>query len=568
MKHIFIFSLLISTNVTGMITIDFLSKTHDDLYAIIAKVEENKLQKNGPAFLRECVSKGKFEIIEQINQRDDTNKKCFLLYKQYLSFYKKCIAIFLPHEICKEIDLLYAQLKNIGRKETFIKTTKGPWENHRYNEGKPHLIISNDGYYFAHTISKIPELIYTKNNFHKTINTGYRNPLYFSPDNNYCIIKDSYKTCFYNLIQQKELTLIEKNEHQCFGITISNDSQYILFEGRDKIRQSTPIYFLWTLNANGVPQKINLKNNLLHSMTVIFHPDNNHIVHSQYQDELRLYNIVTAEDIIISPKRDENVFCIDTLTLTLDNTTIIAKTLHRDLNTQPNYILFNIENLDKVTAIPLSPQSYHKETSDLPILSIPNKKMLTHIINEGRTLQLIDHNAQCIASYDTKNNTHITALTVDPTGSYLAVGHSDGTIIIWNLFSSDPAQYDKTPIRSYDPITSLTFTDNQLLFSQSRAKEPASMLGNAILWDVYGNEIMNNLGDNIIDSIISPNGKTINVVSTTLQWHPERASLCEHLFTLTTYYQKDEVLAQYGYNGPNLAQLSRLINEWDKKDQT
>ncbi len=120
-------------------------------------------------------------------------------------------------------------------------------------------------------------------------------------------------------------------------------------------------------------------------------------------------------------------------------------------------------------------------------------------------------------------------------------------------------------MRDYYPITSLTFTDNQLLFSQSRAQEPKSMLGCATLRDVYGNEIMNNLGDNIIDSIISPNGKTINVVSTTLQWEPERASLCDYLFTLTTYYQKDEVLAQYGYDGPSLAQLSRLIAEWNQK---
>ncbi len=480
-----------------------------------------------------------------------------------LLLYKAHVARNLPYDICKQIDLLYAQLKNIGRKETFIKpkTTRGPWENRRYDEWRPHLTISNDGHYFAHTISKDPELLHTEaQNITTQIYSGHRTPLCFSPNNTYYIVRDTHCTYFSNLPHPTHFDLTNQKYNICFGITISNNSQHILFEGREAIQQNIPSYLLWTLDANGIPQKTALKNNLLHTMAVIFHPDNNHIIHSQWADELRLYNIATTEDTIISPKRDENVFYINTLTITPDNKTIIAKTDLRKFDTQPGYILFNIEDMSNITSVTLPQQSCHKD-ADLPVLSIPYKNILTHIINEGRTLQLIDHNAQLITSYDAKNDTHITALTTDTTGSYLAAGYADGTIIIWNLFGSNPECWDRICKRDYYPITALTFTDNQLLFSQSRAHEPKSMIGTATLWDVHGNEIMNNLGYNIIDSIISANGKTINVVSTTLQWEPEKASVCEHLFTLTTYYQKDEVLAQYGYDGPSLAHISSLIPE-------
>lgn len=485
-----------------------------------------------------------------------------------LLLYKAHIARNLPHDICKQIDLLYAQLKNIGRKETFIKpkTARGPWENYHYDEWRPHLTISNDGYYVAHTIAKNPELIHTEShNIATQLYSGHITPLCFSPNNTYYIVRDTHCTYFSKFPHMTRYELTNQRYNTCFGITISNDSQHILFEGRDTMQQSTPSYLLWTLNANGIPQKTNLKNNLLHSWAVIFHPDNNHIIHSQWADELSFYNIATTENIIISPKRNENVFCIDTLTMTPDNKTIIAKTDFKKLATQPGYILFNIEDLAHVTAITLPQQSCHKDT-ELSVLSIPHKNVLTHITNEGRTLQLIDHNAQLITSYDAKKNSYITALTVDTRGLHLAAGYSDGTIMIWHLFGSNPEYWDKLCKRDYYPITSLTFTNNQLLLSQSREQEPKSMLGTATLWDVYGNEIMQfeGAGNNIIDSIISPNGKTINTVSTTLQWAPEKASLCDYLFTLTTYYQKDEVLAQYGYDGPSLAQLSRLIHEKDK----
>jgi WD40 repeat protein len=488
---------------------------------------------------------------------DVTSKTDNELYR-YL--YKKEIARTLPYEICKKIDILYAQLKNIGRKGTFIKSVAGPWENHRYDQEKTHLMISNDGHHFVHMLSNYPKLMHTEDRSHiHNIYSGYRDSLQFSPNNKYYLAKGDDQTGFFDLTQQKNLILFTKKETPCFGITISNDSQHILCEGRHHAQQPNPIYLLWSLDEQGKPKRTPLKNDLYHAMATIFHPDNKHIIHNQHRDELCLYNIATTEDIIISPTRDEKVFCLDTFTLTPDNKTIVAKTAPKDLNAQPDYILFNIENINKVTAITLPSQSCHKN-ADLPILSIPHKKIVTHITNKGRTLQLIDHNAQLLASYNAGKDTYITALAVDTTGLHLAVGYVDGTIIIWNLFSSNPQYCDKTCMRSYDPITSLTFTDNQLLFSQSHAQEPTSLLGNATLWDVNGNEIMD-FGFNIIDSIISPNGKTINVVSTALEWHPEQASLCKHRFELTTYHQNDEVLAQYSNHVPSVAQLSRLVAE-------
>ncbi len=209
MKQIFIYFLLISTSITGMDTTNILS---------------------------------------------EKDHKRLLLYKAH-------IARNLPLDLCKQIDLLYAQLKNIGRKETFIKpkTTRGPWENRRYDEWKPHLTINNDGHYFAHTISKNPELIHTEDqNITTPIYSGHRTPLCFSPNNKYYIVRDTHCTYFSDLPHITRFELTNQKYNTCFGITISNDSQHILFEGRDTYQQSTPSYLLWTLDANGIPQKTDL----------------------------------------------------------------------------------------------------------------------------------------------------------------------------------------------------------------------------------------------------------------------------------------------------------------------
>jgi WD40 repeat protein len=464
---------------------------------------------------------------------------------------KTDIARNLPYEICKYIDFLYAQLTNNKRKESFIKTTRGPW-NTFYHQIKEHpLVISNNGHYFAHNFANNSQLICTQTNPIETINTGYTSPTHFSPNNTYCVIKDYDGPYLYNLINKNKYSLIEKEKNSCLGITISNNSQYVLLEGRHKIQQSKPIYFLWTLNEKGEPYKIGSENLLYPSFAAIFHPNNQYIIHNSRYDELRLYNIATTEDIIISDQRDDNVYLLDKLTITADNKTVLATTQPKEIDAQPDYILFNIENLDKVTALTLTPQSCYKNT-ELPVLSIPHKQMLTHITDQGHILQLVDHNQKQITKHRTTNGTHITALTVDTTGNYLAIGHSDGTIIIWNIFNSNPAHYEKTCIKSNDSIKSLTLTDNQLLLSQSTSTGTGDA---ACLWDVCGNKIMN-FGNNIMNSIISPNGKTINIVCRPLQENPFN----RHTVTLTTYYLTDEVLSLLN-NKPNLGQLSRLINE-------
>ena len=563
MKHIFLSFLLIPIHIAGMITPEFLSKTDDDLYAIMTDVEQNKFLENGSQFLKKCVSNGNSEIIEQIDHRSSVNNRNFLPYQNYRSFYKKCIARILPYEICKHIDDIYAELKNIKRKETFIKTTRGPGPDYHC---QIHLNMSNNGNHFSHNILRDRELIDTeKSDSSKTIKTGYRNPIDFSPNNNYCIIKDSYKTYFYNLIQQTELNLMEKKETLCFGITFSNNSQHILFEGRDKIQQSRAIYFLSTLNENGIPQKFILQNKLFGTQTVLFHPDNNHIIHNRFGDELHLYNITTTEDSIISPLKNGNVF-IDTLTLTPDNKTIIAKIVH-DPSTLPDHIVFNIENLDKVSAITLPPQSCHAE-ADLPVLSIPHKKMLTQITNQGCTLQLLDHETQPLISHCAPKDSYITALTVDTTGTYLAVGHSDGTIMIWSLFGTTPANYEKTWIKTTGIVKTLTISANLLLLSQSKSnKSGTQTVGDAILWDLYGNQIIY-FGDKVIASMMSSNGKTINIVTATL--HEDPFTICNWIYypITETHYQTDKLLAQYKCDGPSLAHLSRLINEWNKVNHT
>lgn len=541
---------------TGMITKEFLSKTDDELFSIMIKFQkQNQFHENGFPFLRKCINKGTTEIIEQINHRKTINNNNFLPCQQYLHFYKACIARMLPYEICEYIDLLYVQLTNNKRKKSFKITTRGPWQSF-YNQERHHPItISNNGHYFSHSFSNNSQLICTEMNPVETINTGYISPIHFSPNSTYCVIKGDTHTYFHDLINKTDYSLIEREENLCLGITISNSSQYILLEGRHKIQQSRPIHFLWIINEKGEPNKVFLKNDLYHSMATIFHPDNNHIIHNQYADELRLYNIETAIDIIISSEKDKNVLCLDKLTITSDNKTILATTNPKEIDAQPDYILFNIENLDKVTAITLPQQSYHNDT-ELPVLSVPHKQMLTHITNEGKTLQLIDHNTQLIATHNTTDDIYITTLTVDTTGNYLAVGHSDGTIIIWNISNSNPAQYEKTCIKSNDSIKSLTLTDNQLLLSQSASTDTGSA---AYLWDVYGNKIMD-FGNNIINNIISPNGKTINIVYKTVQQYP----FSQYTSRMTTYYLTDEALSLLN-NKPNLAQLSRLINQEHQK---
>ncbi len=565
MKYILIFSLFISTNLTGMLTKNVTTKINDDLYTIMAKVEQNKLQRNnGLTFLRECLDlyyNKTIEltgVLEKIYHKAYTNNECFLLYKQYLPFYKKCIASILPLEICKQIDLFSALLKNKKIKETYIKKIIETKES--YNRFMPNLTISRDGHYFSHDIFYRMGDYQIKLRATKDDQFGYdftpdtRTPLYFSPNNKYCIVDESDGIFFYNRVTSARHLLL-KQKQTCFVITISDDSQHILFEGRD-IMQSIPKYKLWTLDAHGIPQTIPLQDNLYHSMNVIFHPDNKHIIHNTCGDKLCLYNLETSNETIIAPSCNENICYFNELTLTSDNKKILAEPIFNP----GNYILFNIENLDNVTSVTIPQQSFCQD-QNLPVVYIPHKNMLTHITNQSRTLEILDEKLNIIASHTTTEGIYITALAVDNSGNYLAAGYSDGTIMIWNLFSSNPKEFEKIFVASKGLIKSLTFSENHLLFSQSTSGEYWGTIapGTATLWDIHGNEIIN-FGDNIINSIISHNGKTIVIISAQFEQNDKDTTYNWNNFLTLATYQLDETALQYTQNNDlTLAQLAMLL---------
>jgi WD40 repeat protein len=529
-----------STNLTGMLTTNFTKKTTDDMYNIMALVEQNKkTDRTGlTGFFRKSYADNlsSIETLEQLHDTTDAQYKYLLFCKQFLPIYKKCIAHVLPLDICKHIDITYSLINNKIINENCLPSIEIYGKS--LNGYKPHLTISNNGHYFSHDIAYKDSHYFSHDITYKLgdSKTKLRNiqtnqeiysvyassgdpVVYFSPNNEYCVIKGPFKSYLYNISQRNEHLL---NNDTCYGITISNNSQYILIEGRHEMAQSTPTYTLWTLDAQGIPHPTPLKNDLYHSMAVAFHPDNKHIIHNTCRDILNLYTIATQEDKEITSGYDENVYCIKTLTFNSDNTRIIAKT---DLNDYGKYghILFNIENLDNVTSITLPPQSCHKKKY-ISAMCIPHKNMLTHITNEGRTLELLDENAQVITAHHAKEKTYITTLAVDSTGNYLAIGHSDGTIIIWHLYNVKTHKNEKFKATSNGVIKTLTFGENNLLLSQSTlgkawdTLEPTPTSGAAILWDIYGNKIIDSK-DTIVTSIMSPNGKSIITIELKLIWN-------------------------------------------------
>ena len=168
-------------------------------------------------------------------------------------------------------------------------------------------------------------------------------------------------------------------------------------------------------------------------------------------------------------------------------------------------ILFSIENLNKIpSSINLPPQSCGIRFVNP--LYIPHKKLFTHISNYGSTLQLIDTNG-CTIAFHTTNNCAVSTLAVDSTGDYLASGYNNGTIIIWDL--SDITKRI-TGIKVATPqgkITSLAFSDNQLLLSETTRYSKGYYVYPTALWDVHGNKILN--CDNAIASKISKKGNRI-----------------------------------------------------------
>lgn len=515
------------------------------------------------------------EITEQknIEKKLEAPDKYTLFCKQYLPFYKTCIASFLPHDICKHIDIFSALLNNKVIQEKCI--TKILHSGRSYNTDAPQLSISNNGYYLAHNVCN--HVILVKNicfnlinlktkEFLTTFRAADRNSICFSPNNKYCIMGggNACNTGIYNLSNKRMWNIVDYTNDQVFEVIISNDSRYILIKCGPTYAKA--LYELREIDAQEKVVEHYLEWPMHGSMAAAFHPDGKHIVHNRSDDKKRntLYSyeiISTGMHISRWDKQiteyNESVNCINTLEFNNDNTRIIAETQLTDSDAC-GHIVFNIENLDNVTSVILPPQSCH-QTKKLPVLSIPHTKMITHITDNGCTLQLFNEAAHVIATHNAPHNSYISALATDNTGNYLAIGHSNGTIIIWDLCSKN-----KTIITSNGVIESLTFGNNQLLLSQSKLGDvwntpnPTPTPGRALLLDVYGNTIFN-FGNNIVNSIMSKNGKNIIIISLELKWDDQALiPNWNRLLTLTSYDLHDKQIAEIYKTQKNTSTLAKM----------
>jgi WD40 repeat protein len=549
---------------------------------------------------QECL----YKLMESIQQKLKTSPEHLLFCKQYLPVYKKCIASILPYDLCKYCDQLLISIEKKNEKiKKAYKEKEWNIDQHRIDleyYKKPNITISNNGHYFAYSFSKKNYSYERKSCIHmmrvlektSTEMSTLKNKefIHFSPDSAYYIVEHSQGATlnyFSSPLSNNNPYLITKDNPnlatkyhtslQAKKIIISNNSKYILLPREPQsFEQPFNYYELWVIDTQGIPQETPLKNTYGHPLlsnqgAVIFHPDNQHIMYHDRWDDLELYNIETKQQKTIFKRKDDYNNRADYLTdpiITPDNKKLLLKR-KKYCSDEEDYILFNIETTDDVKPVIIPPQSCHKKEwpkeSNLPILYIPHNNMFTHITNEGNRLNLLNEKTEVIASHKAKEGTYITALAVDSTGYYVASGYSDGTIMIWNVFSKNPECYEKIFINNDGPITSLTFGDNQLLLSQSIShtityeytEHIKYQYGSAILWDIHGNKIID-FGDNLT-SIMSPNGKTIVTVPVT-QPHVKYYNLHDvHLSS----YTLDENTLQDLCNKKNkltLAQLYELVH--------
>jgi hypothetical protein len=535
MKYIFFFLLMINAQLICMDVLDILQKKHDDFYT--AKTTQD---------LTSC-------------------------YKNYLR-YKHCIAQFLPSELCTYIDQLSAL---VNKKEIASSFTKKIAAKSGDSEHQPpHLTISNNGLYYTHTISfdirdsAIKLMNIKSNNIIKKFYTwGSHKDILFSPQSNYCVIKESRGASFYNLATQESHLLFEK-ERYCHDIIISNDNNHILLEELRNRNSSHIKYTLCTLDAQKIPQVKHLHLGikldelpeeetylialLIGSRAAIFHPNSKQIIHSPFSDQLEIYDIDSGENKIFKPYSNEDLF-ITKLSTTNDKKKIIAQIVAQE-KTQ---LLFDIENPENITSLLLPEQAHNVNT-----ICIPHKNLCTHSLLNTFPLQLINQQGKVVATHSI-SGAAITALTTDITGNYLAVGYSNGTIMIWDVANITKYPQQKIFMKSTGAITSLTFSDNQLLLSQSKSgefwqtTEPTTTPGAAILWDIHGNEIIN-FGDNIVTSAMSKNGKTILTVSAELKKKNSQLSPWNRYLTLTTHHNENHAdyhIPKYEYTLSRLYEL-------------
>jgi len=221
-------------------------------------------------------------------------------------------------------------------------------------------------------------------------------------------------------------------EETIYRFVIAPDKKNILIDYRTNLIPSMPRYRLFKVNHKGELGGVYLKNNLTQASAVNFMPNNKQIIYSKWDNTLHLYTIdTTGNSRQITFNGDDIIGNIINLTCINDDR-ILAKTISKKYDTYHHgHVLFNIKDLDNVTSVILPEQSCHKKI--LPVLCIPYPKMFTHITDNGCTLQLLDEIMHTVASHTAPENSYISAIALDPEGKNLAVGHSNGTINIYQI---------------------------------------------------------------------------------------------------------------------------------------
>lgn len=471
-----------------------------------------------------------------------------------LSVYVNLLCKALPNDIIQKY--IPKNIETIRKNKVIKKyyTKKELITNLQRLENKaPEVVISNDGNYVLHNIRShfngLPIKLWDiKKNLEIDSFCSIEQNLktsFFSPNSTYAIIQGHEYVFMYLIAKKKQYPLCisvycKANQE----ISISPDSKHIiLFEPLSNHNA------LWSIDSNNKPQQVFLEPRIWDRFVqcAIFNHDSKKIIYNGYQKSLNTCSIESPNTPGKQSKlSQENYHSTNTLSLLSDGIHVIAHSPFPDLQNFKDTI-FSLKNIHTYTSIP---NQSCANILPLPRLDIPHKKLVTHICNMGHTLQLLDLDAQVIASHTTKSNAHISALAADTTGNYLACGYSDGTIIMWNLSNADKRiEGIKVTMPSY-PIKSLTFGNNQLLLAQSGeykynliSKKTISQRGSAIVWDVvHGNKIFDFC--NTIASAMSKNGNRIITISETLRKKNEPLGEVARLITVSAWNLHNKKIAK------------------------
>ena len=458
-----------------------------------------------------------YQLIDAAEKRKDL--------REYIRLIEKILPDDISHQITEKWIGTLLKTEAIKKKHTIHPCLK---IDNVYNLNKPILAMSPNGDYFIHNVVKnFTDSQFTLCNTHHhrteyTFKSSYKVPVYFSPHNNYIITREWDGVFFYHIKNQQKHRLLDNQKVSC-DVIINSDGTYILHEGRDAIAESMPFYTLWKLDQSNRPHEIALKNNLMGSYSALFHLNNTQLYLTNRN--LQLYDIATQQITPLNLSEiDGYISLVHDLTFSPDKTHMICDAwIQDDQQYMPRYALLNVQDHEDVTTTEIPAASLAKQVYLTP-LCIAYSHFVTHVCNEGKTLQLLDEHMKCIGSHNAPAHSHITTLATDHTGTYLASGYSDGTIVLWDIPKSHKKIRGKKLIGSRGTIKKLTFTNNHLLLSQSKYDQT---LGTAILWDTQGNEVMN-FGNSVLKGKISKNGKKLVVLYADLD-NKNKTLMCYNL---------------------------------------